>query len=86
MYYNQGDQIGRIFAQLLIVYFGQFSENYKSYPQFRGYFYPRLRWSNNFDKIVLGYILGDLIHSLIWTQSYDRELQRQRCKFLQRYG
>jgi hypothetical protein len=21
-----------------------------------------------------------------WTQSYDRELQRQRCKFLQRYG
>jgi hypothetical protein len=22
----------------------------------------------------------------LWTQSYDRELQRQRCKFLQRYG
>jgi hypothetical protein len=25
--WSQGDQIGRIFAQLLIVYFGQFSEN-----------------------------------------------------------
>jgi hypothetical protein len=21
-----------------------------------------------------------------WSQSYDRELQRQRCKFLQRHG
>jgi hypothetical protein len=28
--------------------------------------------------------LGRSIRS--WSQSYDRELQRQRCKFLQRHG
>jgi hypothetical protein len=30
--YNQGDQIGQIFAQCVIVYSGQFVENYRSSP------------------------------------------------------
>jgi hypothetical protein len=30
----QGDQIGRIFAPWVIVYFGQFFENYRSSPHF----------------------------------------------------
>jgi hypothetical protein len=28
---------------------------------------------------------GPDVHMLNWTQSYDRELQRQRCKNLQHY-
>jgi hypothetical protein len=32
---NQGDQIGRIFAQCVIVSFGQFDENYRNRSQFR---------------------------------------------------
>jgi hypothetical protein len=31
---KQGDQIARIFAQWVIAYFGQFSENYRSRPHF----------------------------------------------------
>jgi hypothetical protein len=27
-----------------------------------------------------------VIWAQYWSQSYDRELQRKRCKFLQRYG
>jgi hypothetical protein len=36
----QGDQIGQIFAYWVIVYFGHFSENYKSIPNSLGYFFP----------------------------------------------
>jgi hypothetical protein len=27
-----------------------------------------------------------MCHTKPWSQSYDRELQRQRCNFLQRHG
>jgi hypothetical protein len=37
---RQGDQIGRIFAQWVIVYFGQFLENYRSSPNFGVTFSP----------------------------------------------
>jgi hypothetical protein len=35
---GQGDQIGRIFANWVIVYFGQFYENYKSSTHILGIF------------------------------------------------
>jgi hypothetical protein len=40
----------------------------------------------------VGIICGPLIYFttiwyiVSWSQSYDRQLQRQRCKFLQRHG
>jgi hypothetical protein len=36
---RQGGQIGRIFAQWAIVYFGLFFENYIEQPTFLGYFF-----------------------------------------------
>jgi hypothetical protein len=57
--YNQGDQIGRIFAYWAIVYFGQFYENYKRIPNFLGNFFPPQKLCINFDKKVLGHSLGD---------------------------
>jgi hypothetical protein len=39
-YLNQGDQIGRIFAFWVIVYFEQFFENYKNNPNFCAAFFP----------------------------------------------
>jgi predicted nuclease of predicted toxin-antitoxin system len=32
---RQGDQIGRIFSRRVIVYFGQFLNNYRNSPEFR---------------------------------------------------
>jgi hypothetical protein len=37
--HDQGDQIGRFFAYLAIVYNGQFCENYKSWPNFGATFF-----------------------------------------------
>jgi hypothetical protein len=53
---KQGDQIGRTFVQWVIVYFRQFSENYKSSPHFWCYL---LLSMVHLDKNVLGYILGE---------------------------
>jgi hypothetical protein len=39
---RQGGQIGRIFAQWAIVYFGLFFENYIEQPTFLGYFFQKL--------------------------------------------
>jgi predicted membrane protein len=36
---QQGDQTGRIFANLVIVYSGQFVENFKSRPSFNCFFH-----------------------------------------------
>jgi hypothetical protein len=46
-------------GECVIVYFGQFYENDKSGPHFWATFLPRLRLCINFDKNLLGYILGD---------------------------
>jgi hypothetical protein len=35
-------------------------------------------------KTKFGFSLG--LSDFAWSQSYDSELQRQRCKFLQRHG
>jgi hypothetical protein len=55
----QGDQIGRIFALLAIVYFGRFKKNCNSSPHFCAIFPLRIDYVLNLTKIGLGYILGD---------------------------
>jgi hypothetical protein len=47
----------------MIVYFGQFFENYQSSLQFWATFFLQLRLCNNLDKNVLGYILGDFLEN-----------------------
>jgi hypothetical protein len=59
---NQGDQIGRIFADWAAVYFGQFIENFKSYPNYWASIFHDTRYVHTyltFTKNELGYILGD---------------------------
>jgi hypothetical protein len=48
---RQGDQIGRISAQWVIVYFGLFLWKFQKWPTFLGYFFPQLSWCINFDKM-----------------------------------
>jgi hypothetical protein len=50
---KQGDQIGRIFVQWTIVYFGQFYDNYKSRPHFLPFF-PQYRLFIEFDQKRFG--------------------------------
>jgi hypothetical protein len=57
---RQGDQIGRIFAYLPIVYLGQGFENYRNSANFVATFSGGKGFVLVFTKIVLGYILGDL--------------------------
>jgi hypothetical protein len=38
------------------------------------------------NKKIVFYFKNALCMYVAWSQSYDRELQRQRCKFLQRHG
>jgi hypothetical protein len=56
--YEQGDQIGRIFAQWAIVYFGQFFENHKSSPNFCATFPKIIDYMLTLTKLVLGDLLG----------------------------
>jgi hypothetical protein len=58
------NRIWRIFADWAIVFFGRFFSlhTYRRNPIFV-YFFPRKKSSINFDKDVLGYILGDFIAS-----------------------
>jgi hypothetical protein len=66
---RQCDQIGRIFAQWVIAYFGQFSENHRSSPYFCSTCMPHsmAKLCICFDKNVLGHILGDFFHKPIWS-------------------
>jgi hypothetical protein len=80
--YGQGDQIGRIFAYWAIVYFGQFSENYRSSPQLRGYFFHDQCYALILTKKILGYILGDFItnssgHSVCGDKSFTNVIARR---------
>jgi hypothetical protein len=59
-------RVTRFFAYWVIVYFGQFYENYRNSPYFLLLF-PRKKLCINFDKNRLGYILGDFFHKLIWS-------------------
>jgi hypothetical protein len=56
---EQGDLIGRIFAQLLvIVYIEQFNKNYKSVAKFWATFFPKYRLCSNFKEILVGLHFG----------------------------
>jgi hypothetical protein len=58
---DQGDQIGRLFAYWVIVYFGQCFENLQKYiAQIFGLLFPRYQLCFSFDQKRLGYILGDI--------------------------
>jgi hypothetical protein len=54
---GQGDQIGRIFDQWVIVYLGQVIENYRCIAYF-GYFISRLSLCTNFGKKWVGLQFG----------------------------
>jgi hypothetical protein len=56
---NQGDQIGRVFAQWEIVYFGQWFKNYRSSAHFWATFFHGTSHVSILTKKMLGYILGD---------------------------
>jgi hypothetical protein len=65
------------------LHFGQFSENYRSRPIVVLNF-TTVNVMHSFCQKWIGLHLGTFFHKRIWSQSYDRELQRQRCKNLQR--
>jgi hypothetical protein len=56
---KQSDQIGKIFSQWMIVFYGQFSENYKSGPNFGATFVHGKSSVLTLTKYELGYIFGD---------------------------
>jgi hypothetical protein len=66
----------------MIAYFGQFNENYTS--RFLATFSLDKSSVLISTKNGLAYTLGGFFSKLIRSQSYDRDLQRQRCKILQR--
>jgi hypothetical protein len=55
----QGDQIGRILAYSVIVYFKQLFENYRSSATFWATFFHGYSYVVIFTKTWFGYILGD---------------------------
>jgi hypothetical protein len=56
---RQGDQIGRIFAHWVTVYFGQLFENYRRGSFFWATFFHDKVFELISSKNVLGHILGD---------------------------
>jgi hypothetical protein len=48
--------------------------------------WPALPMENGYKWILTKYVwVLQYFHKIIWSQTYDHELQRQRCKFLQRH-
>jgi hypothetical protein len=62
----QGGQIGQIFAQRVIVCFGQLRENYKRSPHFWATLFNAMQCIN-FDKTRVGLHFGQIFHKLIWS-------------------
>jgi hypothetical protein len=81
--WNQGDQIGRIFALWAIFYFGQFFENIISGPNccyIWATFFNRSTWIKNFlDKIWLGLHFGQFFNKIIWSPWLKR---KKPCRVL----
>jgi hypothetical protein len=71
---NQGGQIGRIFANWVIAYFGQFFENDKSCPNLLT-LSPWQKWRINFGKNEFGYILGDIFRNSSGNPAWTTCLQ-----------
>jgi hypothetical protein len=81
---TQGDTIGRNFAHWANVFYGQVIENYIFSPNLWATIFHDKIYLLVFNKKRVGLHLGRFVHKLIRRQSYDRDLQRQRCKNLQR--
>jgi hypothetical protein len=64
---KQGDRIGQIFAHWVIVYFGQFFENYRSSPYICVAFFHGKVYAFILPKNGLGYILGGFFYKHIWS-------------------
>jgi hypothetical protein len=73
VYPNQGDQIGRIFAQWVIVFFGQFYKNYRSSPKFhigRLFFtYTYRYYVVILTKKMVWQHFGRFFYKLLWSAS-----------------
>jgi hypothetical protein len=67
-HWNQGEQIGRIFAYWVLAYFGQFRENYGNSPNLCATLFYGKSGAQVLTKNALGYILGDFFHQLIWSR------------------
>jgi hypothetical protein len=61
--YRQGNQIGRIFAHWVIVYFGLCIENYRSSP----IFWIPVKVTHKFWQKWVGPHFGWFFHKLIWS-------------------
>jgi hypothetical protein len=59
MRHDQGDQTGRIFGQWMVVYFGQWFENYRSSAHFWATFFHGTSSVLILKKKRLGYILAE---------------------------
>jgi hypothetical protein len=62
---NQGDQIGRIFAYRVTVYFGRFLKNYRS--KLLGYFSGKFCVFIFEKKKLVGQYFGRFFHKRIWS-------------------
>jgi hypothetical protein len=69
--YNQCDQIGRIFAQWAIVYFGQLLKKHKSSPNFCATFSLKYRQCINLVKNWFRLHFGRLFYKLIWSPCFE---------------
>jgi hypothetical protein len=67
-FWEQGDQIGRIFAHLDVYNIsGQFDGNDKNSPEVWSIFFTENVALLNLPKYGLGYILGDFFQKNIWS-------------------
>jgi hypothetical protein len=77
------NKIGRIFVYWAIVYFGRFFRNYRSNPNFFGYFFHgTYKLCIDFDQkmgnvIYIGHILGDFLHSAVLKNGLCMEGQTE---------
>jgi hypothetical protein len=67
VFLKQGDQIGRIFAHLAFVFFGQFFEKYRNSANSLATFFHETSYVLVSTKDVFGYSLGDFFRRLTWS-------------------
>jgi hypothetical protein len=65
--HQQGDQIGRIFAYVHMCQLFKFFEKLQKYPKFLYCFLHGKEKAFILENNVLGYILVDFFHKLIWS-------------------
>jgi hypothetical protein len=86
--FEQGDQIGRIFAQSEIVFFGQVVENCRICPNvwatiLHGKFYVLILTKMGWDPSCVIFFTNSTLEPIL--QFLNLQLQRQRCSRLERF-